>query len=127
MKTLFIVRHGKSSWDYDDISDIDRPLNERGIRDGYKMAGRLKKSGRKPGMIISSPAARALHTAIIFQRTLGISDRKFILDRDLYEAETEDIMEVIFGVDDGVESVMIFSHNPTVHRSGRRADHPGHR
>ena len=33
MKTLYIVRHAKSSWEYDSIEDIDRPLKKRGIKD----------------------------------------------------------------------------------------------
>ena len=72
MKTLYIVRHGKSSWDYDNIKDIDRPLKEKGILDADEMAGRLRDMGRKPERIISSPATRALHTATIFQRILQV-------------------------------------------------------
>ena len=82
MKTLFIVRHGKSSWDYETVKDIDRPLGERGIHDAEKVAGRLRKSGRKPELMISSPATRALHTATIFQRILEIPDKNFKIDSE---------------------------------------------
>ena len=114
MKTLYIVRHGKSSWEFEKVKDIDRPLNERGIHDGADMAGRLKKMGRKPELIISSPATRALHTATIFLRTLEVPDKNIIIDRDLYQADIEDVLDVIAGIDEAVDSVMIFGHNPTV-------------
>ena len=46
MKDLYLVRHGKSTWDTENISDIDRPLKEQGISDGYKLAGKLLSQGR---------------------------------------------------------------------------------
>jgi phosphohistidine phosphatase len=55
-KVLFIGRHAKSSWDFPDRDDIDRPLADRGLRDAYDMAGRMKKRGEMPEHIISSPA-----------------------------------------------------------------------
>ncbi|MCK5170441.1 MAG: histidine phosphatase family protein, partial [Bacteroidales bacterium] len=70
-KYLYIVRHGKSIQDYGNISDIDRPLKERGINDGYKMAERLLVQNKIPEKIISSSAVRALHSATIFARTLN--------------------------------------------------------
>ena len=61
MKKLIIVRHGKSSWEYDGILDIDRPLKQRGIRNGYEMAQRLSEADIVPDLIYSSSASRALH------------------------------------------------------------------
>ncbi len=112
MKTLYIVRHGKSSWDYDNVKDIDRPLKEKGIRDAAEMAGRLRDMGRKPERIISSPATRALHTATIFQRILQVSGTNFKLDEDIYDASRDDLLGVIYGIPDSTNSVMIFGHNP---------------
>ncbi len=112
MKTLYIVRHGKSSWDYDNIKDIDRPLKEKGILDADEMAGRLRDMGRKPERIISSPATRALHTATIFKRILQVPGTNFELDEDIYDASSEDLLEVIYGIPDSINSVMIFGHNP---------------
>ena len=43
MKTLYIVRHAKSSWEYDGIKDIDRPLKKRGINDAYLVSTVLEK------------------------------------------------------------------------------------
>ncbi len=64
MKTIYLIRHAKSDWDNPLLQDIERPLNERGYADANVMGTRLKT----PGLIISSPAVRALSTALIFAR-----------------------------------------------------------
>ncbi len=112
MKRLFIVRHGKSSWDYDSVKDLDRPLKERGISDGYKMAERLVERELKPEIIISSPGIRALHSAVIFHRVLKLSREALRIDPDLYLADEQEILSVIYGLNDQINSVMIFGHNP---------------
>ena len=111
-KTLFIVRHGKSTWDYPAVSDIDRPLKDRGIKDAYDMADRILKIGIMPDVIISSPAVRALHTAIIFSRVLQLPPDEIIINQDLYLAEYDEILSVITATDNSRKSLMIFGHNP---------------
>jgi len=66
VKTLYIVRHAKSSWEYQGVEDIDRPLKKRGIKDAYLMSKFLSKRINKPDVFISSVANRALHTSVIF-------------------------------------------------------------
>lgn len=63
MKTLFLVRHAKSSKDEVILPDQDRPLTDRGKSDVPKMGKRLAKRDVKPDRILSSPAIRALATA----------------------------------------------------------------
>ena len=58
MKTLYLIRHAKSSWKHDYLADFDRPLNKRGKRDAPVMGRRLKQHG-VPGLFLSSPARRA--------------------------------------------------------------------
>ena len=64
MKTLYIVRHAKSSWEYEGIKDIDRPLKKRGIDDAYLISTVLQKKVETPSVFVSSCANRALHTSI---------------------------------------------------------------
>ena len=111
-KTLFIVRHGKSTWDYHGIEDIDRPLKERGIQNAYDTAGFLKDQDQLPEMIYTSPATRAFHTAIIFARVLNFSEDKLFVKNDLYMANVDDILQVIAETSSRVNSLMIFGHNP---------------
>ena len=63
MKTLLIIRHAKSSWDNANLNDNDRPLNDRGKRDGPIMGARLIKAGVRIDLFVSSPAKRALQTS----------------------------------------------------------------
>ena len=112
LKTLFIVRHGKSAWDQTGISDIDRPLKDRGIRNAYEIAETLKKKHTKPDAIYSSPAARALNTAIIFSRVLEVPSDHLYVKEDLYLADLSEIIDVIKETDTSINSVMVFGHNP---------------
>ena len=72
MKTLYIVRHAKSSWDNLSIDDFDRPLNKKGLKDAPKMAKHFADTYQRPDLIISSPARRALETAENFAEKLKI-------------------------------------------------------
>ena len=111
-KTLYITRHGKSSWDFEGIADIDRPLSIRGVNNAYLMAERLKAKGLMPELLLSSPAIRALHTAEIFIRTLGIDWNSLEINDKLYFGYTNEILEAILHLDKRYSSVMIFGHNP---------------
>ena len=112
-KYLYIVRHGKSIQNYGDISDIDRPLTERGVIDGYTMAERLLDQEKKPEKIISSPAVRALHSATIFARTFNFSYNEIIVNKNFYLAETNIVLDTIKQTVNNINSLMIFGHNPT--------------
>ena len=112
-KKLFIVRHGKSSWDYADISDIDRPLKERGINDGYMMAQRLLTKKLMPQKILSSPANRALHSATIFARVFQYPYQNIDIKEDIYFADQFTMLNMIKQTSDQTESLMVFGHNPT--------------
>ena len=84
MKTLYIVRHAKSSWKYSGIEDIDRPLKKRGIKDAHLMSKFLSKEIARPDVFISSSANRALHTGIIFCENLEYPLANLQINRQLY-------------------------------------------
>ncbi|MFO7657851.1 MAG: histidine phosphatase family protein [Bacteroidales bacterium] len=111
-KTLHIVRHAKSSWDYQNISDYDRPLKLRGIVNAYEMARRVKIRNSSPDYVITSPANRAFHTASVFARVIEIPFSQFSVDSDLYGSDIETIISLLKNIDDKYSSVMIFGHNP---------------
>lgn len=111
-KLLYIVRHAKSTWDYENISDIDRPLKLRGIRDAYEMARHIKIECKVPCQVISSPAIRALHTADIFMRVFEIKYSRFKIDERLYGSGIGVIKKVISEQENSLKTLMIFGHNP---------------
>lgn len=114
MKKLYLVRHAKSTWKYEDMADVDRPLKGRGISDAYSTANWLLQQKEMPDLIISSPATRALHTALIFARTLNYPFSDVIINEKIYEASPNDLFEVVRSINDNHNSVMIFGHNPSL-------------
>jgi phosphohistidine phosphatase len=111
-KTLHIVRHGKSSWDYENISDIDRPLSPRGINNAYLMAKKLSERKVVPDMLLSSPANRALYTATIFARVLKIPYERINISDTIYTGYTDNILELIRSQGNEVNQLLVFGHNP---------------
>ncbi|MEM0966729.1 MAG: histidine phosphatase family protein [Verrucomicrobiota bacterium] len=112
MKEIYLIRHAKSSWDSVYETDYDRPLNERGAREGPQVASFLAKKWGAPGILISSPAIRAYQTAQFFRSSWGLPWSEFSLSPTLYEASIENLR---FTVLDGLEdrkSVAIVGHNP---------------
>jgi len=113
MKTLFLVRHAKSSWMDLALPDFDRPLNDRGKRDVKLMPEYMVKNGEnKPDGIVSSTAKRALTTAKAFAKYFELDKSKINTESSLYHADTDAIYQVIFGVPDEWNTAMLFGHNP---------------
>jgi phosphohistidine phosphatase len=112
MKTLFIVRHAKSSWDNSSHADFDRPLNERGIRNAPEMARRLVLRGLSPQHIITSPANRAISTARLMAVQFGQSEEMLIVEDSIYEASRQDLHRVISRQNPDYGTLMIIGHNP---------------
>ncbi len=113
MKRLFLIRHAKSSWGEPDVADIDRPLNSRGKRDAPVMGERLRKEHRaQPDLILSSPAKRALRTAKIIAKEIDYAEEKIEIRDSLYASGVQAMLNVIKYLDDSLDEVMLFGHNP---------------
>jgi phosphohistidine phosphatase len=112
MKTLFLIRHAKSSRDHPALPDKERPLNDRGMRDAPRMGERLARQDVKPDLILSSPALRALATAEIIAKKLDYKVKDIVVDERLYAAAPDDLLEVIHELGDKPKRVMLFGHNP---------------
>lgn len=112
MKTLYLVRHAKSSWDNPLLDDFSRPLNERGKRDAPNMAKRLKEKRVVLDLIITSTAVRAMSTAKEMAKVLNCDDHKIKTLAELYHASPEKILEVLKHVNDKFNVVLLVGHNP---------------
>ncbi|WP_299213956.1 histidine phosphatase family protein [uncultured Dokdonia sp.] len=110
MKTLYLVRHAKSSWKFD-VIDHQRPLNERGLHDAPIVAAHVAASMPKPDLIMSSDAMRAKTTSFFFAKAYDISEKDIVLDHTLYDFDGRDLVEVIRSCDDAVDCLMVFGHN----------------
>lgn len=112
MKTLFLCRHAKSSWEYPELSDFERPLNARGHKDAEFMAKVLAQQKLRPGTIATSPAARALTTARMIAAGIGHPLEKLLVTERLYDASSQEILHVAQSLPDMVSVAMLFGHNP---------------
>ena len=111
MKTLYIVRHAKSSWEYEGVKDIDRPLKKRGINDAYLISNVIHKKIACPDVFVASCANRALHTAIIFSYTFNFPLANIKISKSLYSFSDGYLIKTVKALDDGFDSSIIFSHD----------------
>jgi phosphohistidine phosphatase len=114
MKTLYLIRHAKSSWDNPGLRDFSRPLNERGLVEAPKMARLLMETGAKPDLLVSSPAKRAITTAQFFAATFNIADEVIVRNDDIYEADPKDILRIVSELPDTAQTILLFGHNNTL-------------
>lgn len=114
MKTLYLVRHAKSSWDDPTLPDFDRPLNGRGKVNAPFMGKLLKERQIKIDLILSSSAKRAKKTAEIFAKELNYDIHHIVFEESIYEASVPVLLQLIQKQDDAVEDMMLFGHNPSL-------------
>ncbi|MEM7087663.1 MAG: histidine phosphatase family protein [Bacteroidota bacterium] len=110
MKTLYLVRHAKSSWKHD-VIDHKRPLKGRGKRDGALVSNYLKDEIQAPQKIVTSDATRALSTAIYFKNSFAIDDSDFETNHGLYDFSGQQVMGIIKNLPKTVDRVMVVGHN----------------
>lgn len=118
MKTLYLIRHAKSSWSDPALTDFDRPLNKRGKKAAPKMARRL--AGRKivPDRIVSSPACRAKETARCIAEGVGFVPVEIEFDEGLYLGTVTYHLQVIEQAFAGCDILFLVGHNETITELG---------
>jgi phosphohistidine phosphatase len=112
MKTLYILRHAKSSWKDPTLADHQRPLNKRGKRNVPLMGKRLKARAVRPDRIVCSDARRALDTAIPIAGILDLDPAVIQREPRLYHASEGRLLKLLSRLDDRWAKVMIVGHNP---------------
>jgi len=112
MLRLTLLRHAKAETAHSGQEDWDRALEPRGEKDAPEMARRLRDRKLKPEKIISSPAVRALSTAMIVARELGVSEGRVSRDERLYQAGPKELLQVVRASGGEAKHLMIVGHNP---------------
>ncbi len=112
MKTLYIMRHGKSAWLSGAETDFERPLNPRGRRDVPAMAKTLHERNVRPDIIISSPARRAISTARLLCASVQFPICHIEEREPLYMASLKKLLTIISGLNRQHEQVILVGHNP---------------
>ncbi len=111
MKTLYAMRHAKSSWSDASLADFDRPLARRGVKAARNIARVLTDVEPRLALVLCSTATRAAQTYEVIAAHLGYSIASSFLD-ELYGASPAVLLDVVRGVPDGVGSVLLIAHNP---------------
>lgn len=114
MKTLYLLRHAKSSWDFADLSDHDRPLNNRGRRDAPLMGRELLSREVQFDLILSSSAVRALTTATLVAHELEYDLNQIRINPAIYGATYQELIQIIRETPDDTEQLLLVGHNPTI-------------
>lgn len=115
MKTLVLVRHAKAVDSAVDVADFYRSLKLRGINDAIKAGKKILQAKLKPEMVISSPAFRALETAIIFCKETKFPVEEIKIKEFLYdEFDFKSALKMLSEIPDKINTCYVFGHNPDI-------------
>lgn len=127
MARLLLMRHAKSDWDHPNLADIDRPLNNRGIRNAAEMGIWLRDQNVAPNLILVSPACRARETVEQLLSGLGNPPPPIRTVEALYPGSPTGVLQALGSVSEAIATVLLVAHNPTleivVDMIGGKAEH----
>lgn len=128
MRTLYLLRHAKSSWDHPGVGDHDRPLAPRGIRAARAIADHMHATGLAPQVLLCSSARRTRETLELLGDAIP-PDCEVLVDEDLYGAGSDTLIERVRALPTDAQRAMLIGHNPGMQRlaitlagSGARLD-----
>ncbi len=111
MYKLMLMRHAKSDW-HSYVSDLERPLNERGVENAQFMGRYLKEHDLIPDQVLVSPAQRTQETLRHLSQDWGLKDKQVIVDKELYLADRETLIENASVYLSNKKRLMLLTHNP---------------
>lgn len=114
MKTVYIVRHAKSSWDFPQLEDHERPIIDKGIKRTERIIDFLQQKSVKVDLLYASHAVRSAETARMLAPAVGVEPNQIVIEPEIYNGGTNAISDLIYGLPNNVNSVMIVGHNPVV-------------
>ena len=111
MKTLYIVRHGKTN---KTIRDLERELLPIGIERMQKLGNYLFLNNCKIDALYSSHAKRACQTAQIIAQAIQFPQNKIITTEKLYLTSQDEYFTILVEQDKTVDSILFVGHNPEI-------------
>lgn len=114
MKTLFLMRHAKSSWKHAELNDLDRPLLEKGLKRTRTIIEYFLNKDVKIELIISSHAVRSVETARIIAHAFNVEESNFRIEKGVYNSDIESLTDQLLDLPASVSNVMIVGHNPSI-------------
>lgn len=110
-RRLLLMRHAKSDWADESLSDHDRPLNGRGRGAAPRMADWIRQLGELPDRILCSSSTRTCQTAQLLMDTWQ-TDPPIITTESLYLASPNGIVDVIQAEGGDAGTLLVIAHNP---------------
>lgn len=115
MKTLFLLRHAKSSWATPGQADHERPLNDRGCKAAAAMGRHIKGLRRsQPTLILASTAQRVTETLVLLLEEWG-EGVPVKRHRELYLASPKSLLAHLHNAPENSDNILIVGHNPGIH------------
>ena len=114
MKSLFLLRHAKSSWDNPQHSDFERPLSKRGISDAILLSKYIQKHSISFDLILSSPSERTQSTLDLVLSSLNPIPST-VFKESIYHASASALFQLIKKQDEEINNVLVIGHNPGLH------------
>lgn len=111
-RELLVMRHAKSDWGTQTMTDFERPLNSRGEKAAAKMGRWLQQQNLTPDYVVSSPALRAKQTSELVCAELGIETTGIHWQQAIYEASLMNLRYVLAECSASAKRVLLVGHNP---------------
>jgi phosphohistidine phosphatase len=109
VRFVYLLRHAKSSWK-SSVPDHERPLARRGRRAAKAICRHAREQGVEPELVLCSTARRARETLERIEPAIGSPAVR--IERPLYGARSDALLDRLRAVPDEVGSVMLIGHNP---------------
>ena len=111
MRTLYLLRHAKSSWKDVTLPDFDRPLKDRGRKAAKRIGKHLAQEKLSDPLVLCSPALRTRETAEIVLKHANVRVDVSFVER-IYEASLRDLLQVVSEIPDEKQVAIMIGHNP---------------
>jgi len=114
MKTLYLIRHAKSDWNNPELTDFERTLNKRGLKEVPFMAEKLNELAFNPDHIICSSSKRTRTTAKLICKEINYPLNDVCFDPSIYEASLTTLIAIINLLPNNKDEIAIIGHNPSI-------------
>jgi len=111
MKEIYLIHHAKAEDFSEGLSDFERSLKKKGLKDIQTIGSYLALQGISPDVILSSCAMRAQESAVLLAEKLSFQGAQYFLE-ELYFAPYEDVLSIIMAQEKSCEKLFIVGHNP---------------
>ena len=111
MRTLYLLRHAKSSWKDPSQADFERPLANRGRKACEIVSRVIQDRGLEFDLVLCSTAIRARETIDLVSKYAKLrSELRF--DERIYEATVSELLEIVSQLENDRKAVLLVGHNP---------------